>query len=126
MACKDRSTTPGAAAWIPSRTEVSFRFPPEEFFRPCRENLARDYGPCDYDIRHNLNAQYVYQLPVRVRNHFLGHALNGWQISGTVFWHSGVPFSVLSTPYSAIIQSLCGRGNCAGQRAAVRRVLCPE
>ena len=31
----------------------------------------------------------------------LAHALNGWQISGTVFWHSGVPFSVLSTPYSA-------------------------
>ena len=31
----------------------------------------------------------------------LGYALNGWQISGSVFLHSGVPFSVLSTPYSA-------------------------
>ncbi len=69
---------------------------------PLPGNLARDYGPCDYDIRHNLNAQYVYQLPVKVRNHSLGYALNGWQISGTAFWHSGVPFSVLSTPYSAI------------------------
>ena len=68
---------------------------------PLPGDLARDYGPCDYDIRHNLNAQYVYQLPVRVRSHSLGYALNGWQISGTMFWHSGVPFSVLSTPYSA-------------------------
>ena len=68
---------------------------------PLPGDLARDYGPCDYDIRHNLNAQYVYQLPVRVRSHSLGYALNGWQISGTAFWHSGVPFSVLSTPYSA-------------------------
>ena len=68
---------------------------------PLPGELSRDYGPCDYDIRHNLNAQYVYQLPVRVRNHTLGYALNGWQISGTAFWHSGVPFSVLSTPYSA-------------------------
>ena len=68
---------------------------------PLPGDLARDYGPCDYDIRHNLNAQYVYQLPVKVRNHSLGYALNGWQISGTTFWHSGVPFSVLSTPYSA-------------------------
>jgi hypothetical protein len=68
---------------------------------PLPGELARDYGPCDYDIRHNLNGQYVYQLPVRVRNHSLGYALNGWQISGTAFWHSGVPFSVLSTPYSA-------------------------
>jgi hypothetical protein len=68
---------------------------------PLPRDLARDYGPCDYDIRHNLNAQYVYQLPIRVRSHSLGYALNGWQISGTAFWHSGVPFSVLSTPYSA-------------------------
>ena len=68
---------------------------------PLPGELARDYGPCDYDIRHNLNGQYVYQLPLKVRSHSLGYALNGWQISGTVFWHSGVPFSVLSTPYSA-------------------------
>ena len=68
---------------------------------PLPGELARDYGPCDYDVRHNLNVQYVYQLPVKVRNHALGSALNGWQISGTAFWHSGIPFSVLSTPYSA-------------------------
>ena len=68
---------------------------------PLPGDLARDYGPCDYDIRHNFNAQYVYQLPVKVKNPLLGYALNGWQVSGTVFWHSGIPFSVLSTPYSA-------------------------
>ena len=68
---------------------------------PLPRDLARDYGPCDYDIRHNLNAQYVYQLPIKVPNRLLGFALNGWQVSGTVFWHSGIPFSVLSTPYSA-------------------------
>jgi hypothetical protein len=68
---------------------------------PLPGDLARDYGPCDYDIRHNLNAQYVYQFPVKVQDRLLGYALNGWQVSGTVFWHSGIPFSVLSTPYSA-------------------------
>jgi hypothetical protein len=68
---------------------------------PLPGELPRDYGPCDYDIRNNLNAQYVYELPIKVRSRSLGYALNGWQISGTVFWHSGIPFSVLSTPYSA-------------------------
>jgi hypothetical protein len=68
---------------------------------PLPGDLARDYGPCDYDIRHNLNAQYVYQLPLRFKNRYLADALNGWQMSGTVFLHSGIPFSVLSTPYSA-------------------------
>ena len=68
---------------------------------PLPGDLARDYGPCDYDIRHNLNAQYVYQLPLKVSSRALSLVLNGWQMSGTVFWHSGIPFSVLSTPYSA-------------------------
>ncbi len=68
---------------------------------PLPGNLGRDYGPCDYDIRHNLNAQYIYELPSKLKNRALAYALNGWQISGTVFWHSGIPFSVLSTPYSA-------------------------
>jgi hypothetical protein len=68
---------------------------------PLPGDLARDYGPCDYDIRNNLNAQYVYQLPVKVKNRLLAPVLNDWQVSGTVFWHSGIPFSVLSTPYSA-------------------------
>jgi hypothetical protein len=68
---------------------------------PLPGDLARDYGPCDYDIRQNLNAQYVYQLPVKIENRSLGYALNGWQVSGTIFWHSGIPFSVLSTPYTA-------------------------
>ena len=68
---------------------------------PLPGDLARDYGPCDYDIRQNLNAQYVYQLPHKFKNRSLAYALNSWQVSGTAFWHSGIPFSVLSTPYSA-------------------------
>ncbi len=64
---------------------------------PLPNELKRNYGPCDYDVRHNLTGQYVYELPVKVRNRSLGYAVNGWQVSGTVFWHSGLPFSVLSS-----------------------------
>jgi len=70
---------------------------------PLPGELARDYGSCDYDIRHNLTGQYVYQLPLKVQSRSLGYAMNGWQLSGTAFWHSGVPFSALSTPYSACV-----------------------
>jgi hypothetical protein len=62
---------------------------------PLPGELSRQYGPCDYDVRDNFNAQYVYQLPFKSR------ALRGWQVSGTAFWHSGLPFSVLSAPYSS-------------------------
>ncbi len=67
---------------------------------PLPGQLGRQYGPCDYDVRHNFTAQYVYQLPVKVRSRTLGYALNGWQISGAVFRRSGIPFSVLSSSYS--------------------------
>ena len=71
---------------------------------PIPGDLQRDRGPCDYDVRHNLTATYVYDLPGpkgafgRSR---LGAALKGWQVSGTAFWHSGSPFSVESAPFSA-------------------------
>jgi len=67
---------------------------------PIPGNLQRDRGPCDYDVRHNLTASYVYELPIKLRGP-LGAALNGWQVSGSFFWHSGLPFSVAGAPYSA-------------------------
>jgi hypothetical protein len=68
---------------------------------PLPGELGRQYGPCDYDVRHNFTAQYVYELPVKFRNRLLAGAFDGWQVSGTAFFHSGLPFSVLSAPYSA-------------------------
>ena len=67
---------------------------------PIPDNLQRDRGPCDYDVRHNFTASYLYALPIHLRNR-LGISLNGWQVSGSVFWRSGIPFSVLSSAYSA-------------------------
>ncbi|MGH9477471.1 MAG: carboxypeptidase regulatory-like domain-containing protein [Terriglobales bacterium] len=67
---------------------------------PLPGELGRDYGPCDYDIRHNLTAQYSYSLPFKKPGAW-GVLGNGWQVAGTIFWHTGVPFSVLSSPYSA-------------------------
>jgi hypothetical protein len=68
---------------------------------PLPGELRRQYGPCDYDVRDNLTANYVYQLPLKARERILGAVIEGWQVSGTAFWHSGLPFSVLSTPYTA-------------------------
>ena len=39
---------------------------------PLPGDLRRDYGPCDYDIRHNLNGQYVYELPIKVNEPCVG------------------------------------------------------
>jgi hypothetical protein len=76
------------------------QFSAEGILSPIPGDLQRDRGPCDYDVRDNLTVGYLYELPIKLRGH-LGTALNGWQISGSAIWHSGLPFSVLSAPYSA-------------------------
>lgn len=68
---------------------------------PLPGELGRQYGNCDYDVPHNFNATYVYELPFKTNRSRLGALISGWQVSGTFFWHSGLPFSVLSAPYSA-------------------------
>jgi hypothetical protein len=48
-----------------------------------------DYGNCTFDLRHNFNANVIYQLPFR------GNRLvEGWQLSGIFTGLSGSPFSI--------------------------------
>jgi len=65
-------------------------------------SLSALRGNCDYDIRNSLNGNYMYQLPSLVHgSKILGAIVNGWQVSGDLFIHSGYPFSVTGPGYSA-------------------------
>ncbi len=75
-------------------------------------DLSRNYGNADYDIRHNLNANYVVTVP-----YFGGPKLltDRWQLGGTLFWHTGFPFSVTS---SNAANGLDATGNYGGTMLA--------
>ena len=68
---------------------------------PLPGDLRKEYGNCDYDVRHNLSAFGIYEIPFHSSNALLRYMLSGWQVSQTAFLHSGVPFSVVSAPYTA-------------------------
>jgi hypothetical protein len=53
-----------------------------------------NYGNADYDVRHNLSANYVWELPFKTSNGLMNRVISGWAISGTVFWRSGYPYTV--------------------------------
>ncbi|MBZ5689953.1 MAG: carboxypeptidase regulatory-like domain-containing protein [Acidobacteriia bacterium] len=59
-------------------------------------NLRDAYGPADYDVRHSFNANYVWELPLKAAfgGHGPGSLVNGWQVSGTFFAHTGFPYTV--------------------------------
>jgi hypothetical protein len=60
-------------------------------------NLRGSYGPAEYDVRHSVNANYVWEIPVKAA--FGGHGpdslMKGWQVSGTVFARTGLPYTVI-------------------------------
>ncbi|HSU57857.1 MAG TPA: TonB-dependent receptor [Bryobacteraceae bacterium] len=59
---------------------------------------ALNYGNADYDIRHSINANYVYTVPVSYFHNWLTRSvLGGWTIAGTLFYHSGYPFSIVNS-----------------------------
>ena len=59
-------------------------------------NLRGSYGPAEYDVRHSLNANYVWELPIKglLRGHGSDHLVKGWQVSGTIFARTGFPYTV--------------------------------
>ena len=61
------------------------------------------YGNSDFDIRHLINANSIWELPFgRGRKYFSGAnnladaAIGGWRLSGIMRWNSGLP---ISTPF---------------------------
>ena len=68
---------------------------------PLPGSLRREYGNCDYDVRHNVSAFGVYEIPFHSHHSPLNRVLGGWQYAETAILHSGLPFSILSAPYSA-------------------------
>ncbi len=68
---------------------------------PLPGELRKQYASCDYDVRHNVSAYGMYQVPFHSSRPLLRQLLGGWSFSETAFLHSGLPFSVLSQPYSA-------------------------
>ena len=51
-------------------------------------------GVCDFDIRHNLSVNAIYDLPSPKSHTVLNSIAGGWQIGGIISASSGVPFTL--------------------------------
>ena len=65
-------------------------------------NLRGAYGNAEYDVRHSMNANYVWELPLKsaLRGHGPDALLKGWQVSGTFFARTGLPYTVFDMALS--------------------------
>jgi len=78
-----------------------------------------NYAWSDFDRRHVFQGTYVYEMPfgkgkwLSSGNRVVDYIVGGWQLSGTVIWQSGRPFTVYSgvNSLSNVVQSTA---NCSG------------
>jgi len=65
-------------------------------------NLRKfNYGNADYDIRHNFSMNYVWSDAFRHLTSRGPNALvKGWTFSGTIFVHSGLPYTVFDNTFT--------------------------
>jgi hypothetical protein len=70
-------------------------------------NIRGSYGSADYDARHNFNASYVWQVPLKrlSRGHGSELFVTGWQVAGTIFARTGFPYTVLDGLEAGLLQS---------------------
>jgi hypothetical protein len=80
-------------------------------------NPGADYGPSGFDVRHNLTATGVYELPVGHGKRFgsklnsvVNEAIGGWKVAGTATLYTGFPIT-LTSPNNANVNSLAARPN---------------
>jgi hypothetical protein len=66
-------------------------------------NRDADYGPCDFDLRHNFATSLVYEMP-KLQNRVENQLLGNWQLGTLVSVHTGFPF----TPLTGVDNSLTG------------------
>jgi hypothetical protein len=60
-------------------------------------NLRANYGAADYDARHVINANYVWEIPIRkaLGGHGWAPLVDGWQVSGAIFYRTGFPYTIV-------------------------------
>jgi hypothetical protein len=75
-------------------------FSSQGILSPLPGELSRSYSNCDYDVRHNISAFGQYQVPFHSNHAVLRQILGGWSVSETAFFHTGLPLTVLSQPYT--------------------------
>jgi hypothetical protein len=69
---------------------------------------SRTYGNADYDIRHQLTGQFLWDIPVRFQNRTFRSIFGGWSAGAKLNAHTGTPFSVINSDIAGQLSNSFG------------------
>ncbi len=73
---------------------VSFEGPTGATNQSFPVDQREEHGPADFDVRHNITASGLWDLPIfRNKSSLAGKLLGGWQINGIITYHTGFPWT---------------------------------
>jgi len=78
-----------------------------------------NYGPLDFDRRHNFIGNFIWEIPKTSARGVLGQIANGWQFSGVYRYQSGQPYNVTVSVPGINSKNFLGTGNTAPPRVVL-------
>ena len=80
--------------WSKSIDQLSFEGPGFVTNQTFPQDNSTERGPSDFDVKHYFNLSALYEIPFfRRRNDFVGKALGGFEVTGILTAHTGMPFT---------------------------------
>jgi hypothetical protein len=80
--------------WAKSIDTVSFEAPTGATNQSFPVDQRYERGPSDFDVRHNITASVLWELPFfKSRSHWLGKVAGGWQVNAIATHNSGFPWT---------------------------------
>jgi len=77
-------------------------------------NVRANYGNADYDVRHNVTGDFVWDTPWKFSNRGLNYLLGNWSLSSKLFVRTGMPESIWDPLIANIFQGTLNVGSTYG------------
>jgi len=82
-----------------------------------------NYSNADYDIRHVVVSDFVWEIPFKSGNKMMNNIIGGWSLANKAFIRSGTPFSVINSRIPGQLSASLG-GNVLATLIAPTNTVC--
>ncbi len=88
-------------------------------------SIRNNYGNADYDIRHNVVADFVWDTPWKPSNRLIYNVLGNWTLSSKFFARTGTPFSVVDGLLAGALSPTVNATSATGQATLLASAIAP-